>query len=152
MQVRDLMRREVVTCAPNESLADAAGRMWVHDIGAMPVVEGAGRVVGMLTDRDIAMSAMLRGTSLSTITVRAVTGARPVWTVGEGERLDDAEDHMARHQVRRLPVVDADGRLVGLLSLNDIAEAASDFSDEPGLSSIHVTRTLRAISGHRAPT
>lgn len=152
MLVRDLMRHEVVCCARGESLADAAGRMWVHDIGAMPVVDEDGGVVGMLTDRDIAMAAMLRGTPLGVITVGAVTGDRPVWTVHEGDRLDDAEDRMARHQVRRLPVVDTAGRLVGLLSLNDIADAASDFTDEPGLSSIHVTRTLRAISGHRAPT
>jgi CBS domain-containing protein len=116
--VRDAMTANPRTASPAQSLADAAQIMQSEDVGAVPVVED-GRLVGVLTDRDIAIRAVAEGVDVKTLNVGDVASREPV-TVEPGQDLDEALALMARHQVRRLPVVD-DGQLVGILAQADVA-------------------------------
>jgi CBS domain-containing protein len=112
--VRDAMTANPRTATPAQSLAEAAQIMQSEDVGSVPVVED-GRLVGVLTDRDIA----IRAVDVQTLNVGDVASREPV-TVEPGQDLDEALALMARHQVRRLPVVD-DGQLVGILAQADVA-------------------------------
>ena len=116
--VRDAMTANPRTAHPAQSLADAAQIMQSEDVGSVPVVED-GRLVGVLTDRDIAIRAVAEGVDVQTLNVGDVASREPV-TVEPGQDLDEALALMARHQVRRLPVVD-DGQLVGILAQADVA-------------------------------
>ena len=122
IQVRQLMSTDLKTCSPEDSLHTAAQLLWNHDVGAVPVVAG-GRVVGMITDRDICMAAYHQGRPLHEIQV-ATSMAKQLRTCGPEDMIEDAMRIMSEHQLRRLPVVDAQGRLKGLLSINDLAREA----------------------------
>jgi CBS domain-containing protein len=120
MKIEKLMTAKVRACAPTDSLNSAAQLMWEGDCGIVPVIDVDGRPVGVLTDRDIAMSAHLRGGRLGEIPV-AEAMSRRLAVVKVDDSLHDALELMRTGQVRRLPVVDAEGRLAGMLSLSDIA-------------------------------
>lgn len=121
--VADVMTADPRTTSPGASLADAAQIMKAEDVGAVPVVD-EGRLVGMLTDRDIAIRAVAEGVDAQAITVGEIASRDPV-TVAPEHDLDEALRLMAQHQVRRLPVVE-DGRLVGILAQADVALEAKD--------------------------
>jgi len=126
MNVSQLMCRNVVTCGPTDSLEDAAHKMWEQDLGCLPVVDDENRVIGVLTDRDACMAAYTQGHSLKEIEVQTAM-ARHVFTRRPTDRLQDVEAIMRAHKVRRVPIVDGNGCLVGMVSLNDLArEAASE--------------------------
>ncbi|HLU40431.1 MAG TPA: CBS domain-containing protein [Planctomycetota bacterium] len=148
------MTKEVQTCQPHHTLAEPARLMWECDCGVVPVVDDARRVVGMVTDRDICMATYTQGKPPSAIPVQSVM-AKNVVSCRVDEDLASAEQKMQKAQVRRLPVVDQDGVLVGILSLNDIARSAVDGPARARLSSNEVAATLAAIStprdGRRAP-
>lgn len=150
-RARDLMSRDVATCSPGDSLAHAAQLMWDHDCGAVPVLDAEGRVTAMLTDRDICMAAWSTGRPLTAIRVDEAA-SRAVHTVTESDTIELAEARMRAHQVRRLPVLDADGRLCGLLSIGDVARHVHRTPSYPyeALASESVALTLAAIS--RPPT
>jgi CBS domain-containing protein len=120
MDVKHLMRHQVAHCKPDDSLNIAAQMMWEESCGSIPVVDGNFRPVGFLTDRDICMAAYTQGRSLREISVDTAMSTRPV-CCGEGDELVHASQLMRDHCLRRLPVVDGRGILVGLLSLDDIA-------------------------------
>jgi len=124
VEVERTMTREIVTCRSEDSLEQAARRMRVHDVGGLPVVDGHGRLAGMLTDRDICMAALERGRPLGDITVREAM-THQVVTVEPGDSLVNAAERMGQFQVHRLPVVDDGGRPVGLLTLLDLARRAA---------------------------
>ena len=128
MNVGELMTRDVRTCTASDSLNDTARIMWEGDCGCVPVVEKDGTVVGMITDRDICMAAYTQGRCLTHMTVGDVA-SKNVVTIGQDESLRRAEELMRDAQVRRLPVVDSARRLVGLLSLADLARRVPDLSD-----------------------
>jgi CBS domain-containing protein len=125
MNVDDLMVKNAEVCYPHSSLNDAARIMWEHDCGFVPVVESetSAKVVGVITDRDACMAAYTRGANLKELRVAEAmsTGVR---TCKPGDSLAQAESCLAEAQVRRLPVVDEGGRLLGVLSLADIAREA----------------------------
>jgi CBS domain-containing protein len=123
MLIGELMERNVTTCRPEDSLSRAAKLMWASDCGTLPVVDGAGRIVAILTDRDLCMASCGRGLSPETTPVSRVARHHVV-TVREDESAETAEDLMRTYQVRRLPVVDRAGRPVGILSLYDLARQA----------------------------
>src|SRR5215212_5804155 len=125
MKAADLIQREIVTCSERDSLEHVAGLMWKYDIGGLPVAGGDGRVIGMITDRDICMAAYLQGAPLRSITVSSVM-SKEVVTCSERDAVRDVEHAMRSRQVRRVPVVDDQGKLVGMISLNDIARAAHE--------------------------
>lgn len=118
--VHDAMRTRVYTCAPSDTLARAAQLMWEKDLGCLPVCGPGRKVVAMLTDRDISMAAFMQWKHLAEASVESAMskGAR---TCSPDDDLGRAEDIMRESQVRRLPVVDDQGVLVGLLSLGDVA-------------------------------
>jgi CBS domain-containing protein len=120
MKVNDLMTREVKSCPAFSTLGTAAGIMWDNDCGCVPVIDQESRVIGMLTDRDICMAAYLQGQPLN---VLPVTGAmsKQVFSCKAEDDLAFAEQTMREKKVRRLPVIDAQGHLAGIISLNDIA-------------------------------
>jgi CBS domain-containing protein len=126
MKVEQLMTRTVRTCSPDDSLSCAAEIMWNHDCGCVPVVlEGDGdpQLVAMITDRDVCMAAWTQGRPLCEIPVRTAM-SHTVCSVGPHEPVEVALKILATNQLHRLPVLDAAGRLVGIVALADIAREA----------------------------
>jgi len=123
MRVQDLMTREVATVLPADELGRAARLMEKRDCGCVAVLDDASKVAGALTDRDVCMAAMRTDSPLSRLNVGAAMSA-PVCACRPDDSIAEAERQMGLHQVRRLLVVDADGRLAGILSLDDIAREA----------------------------
>lgn len=124
MKIEDLMTTAVRACAATDSLSVAAQAMWDNDCGCLPVIDGERRVIGMITDRDICMSAHLRGTPLHALAVGEAM-AKVVYGCKPGDKLATAVDMLAEHQLRRLPVVDAAGKLVGLITLSALTHVAT---------------------------
>jgi CBS domain-containing protein len=119
MKLREIMTPDVQCVRPDDSLVDAAGLMRQLDVGALPVCEGE-NVIGMLTDRDIAIRAVADGCDPNRTLVRdAMTPG--VVTVYEDQELKEAVRVMEKHQIRRAPVMNREMRLVGIISLGDIA-------------------------------
>lgn len=117
--VRDVMTRPVVSVHPDASLVEAAQLMRAQDIGEVLVADG-GKLLGVLTDRDITLRAVAEGVDPLAVTCHAVCTADPV-TIGPDEEVAEAAALMRRHAVRRLPVVEA-GRPLGVISLGDVTE------------------------------
>lgn len=143
MRAQRLMTTPVATCRVSDSLDHAAHLMWEHDCGAIPVVSENGVLVGIITDRDIAMSAYTQGRPLRSIPVSAAMAA-VVYSVGSDATLDDVEALMRSRQVRRVPVVADGGRPVGLISLNDIARHANDGKHTPAVDR-KLVETMAAV-------
>lgn len=122
LSVQEIMTDAVASCAPDEALNAAARQMWEHDCGAVPVVE-AGKLVGMITDRDICMAAYTKGRPLGAISIREAMASH-VHACHSSDTLARAASLMADARVRRLPVVDAEHRLIGIVSMADIARCA----------------------------
>jgi CBS domain-containing protein len=122
--VRDSMTPGVDAVSPSQPVRDAAQLMKIGNFGSVPVVEG-GRVIGMLTDRDIVVQAVAEGLDPNTVQVGEIASTGPV-TVSADEDLDEALTLMARHKVRRLPVVGDGNKLVGVLSQADVALEAKE--------------------------
>jgi len=123
MKVKDAMHKGVEWVGPDTPVSEVAKRMRDKDIGAIPVGEND-RLVGMVTDRDIACRAVANGKDLSK------TSARDVMTKGivycrDSEELDDALRIMEQRKLRRLPVINDRKRMVGMLSLGDVAHSAT---------------------------
>ena len=124
MKVSECMTREVVLAGPGESIADAARKMAECDSGALPVAEGD-RLVGMITDRDIAVRAVAKDLGPETL-VRDVMSSDQVLYCYDDEDIEQVAENMGEQQVRRLPVLDREKRLVGIISLADVATGADD--------------------------
>jgi CBS domain-containing protein len=121
--VEDLMTRHPASIRPEQTLADAAQVMWDYDCGAVPVVDGSRKLLGMITDRDICMATWSRARAPSTIFVREIV-SRAIISCHPEDTIARAESIMRANQIRRLPVVGPAEQLVGILSLADIARAA----------------------------
>jgi CBS domain-containing protein len=122
--IREVMSSKPSAIEADKSVADAAKLMRDEDVGLAPVVEGD-RLVGTLTDRDITVRVVAEGKDPQSTTVREVASTDLV-TVDPEQDLDEAVRLMAQHQVRRLPVVEEDGRLVGVVAQADVARQADD--------------------------
>lgn len=120
MKAEEWMTKTVQTCRPQSSMSEAAHAMWSGDCGVLPVVNDAGRLVGMVTDRDICMGAHFQGRPMQDMSV-ADSMSRKVFSCQTSDSIEQVIRRMADEQVRRVPVLDARGKLVGILSLNDIA-------------------------------
>lgn len=119
MKIADLMTRDPQTIAPDDTLRRAAELMDDLDVGVLPVCD-AGRLVGMVTDRDITVRATAAGESPEAAKVGEIMTTDLRWCY-EDEDVEGAERMMRQAQIRRLPVLDRDRRLVGVLSLGDLA-------------------------------
>lgn len=122
MTVAELMTAEVSTVAPEDTLADAVQKMWERDCGVVPVVDREGVPIAMLTDRDVCMATWSRALPPDRIRVADAMSPRVV-VCRKSDAVDVAQSAMRMAQVRRLPVVDDAQRLVGLISLADLARA-----------------------------
>jgi CBS domain-containing protein len=122
--IRNAMTSNPCSIDAGKSVAYAAKMMRDEDVGIAPIVEGD-RLVGVLTDRDIAVRVVAEGLDPERVKVFEVA-SRDVVTLDPGQDLDEALRLMARHQVRRLPVVEEDGRLVGVVAQADVATEADE--------------------------
>jgi CBS domain-containing protein len=122
--IRDAMTSNPRNVEPDTSVVDAAKLMKSEDVGSLPVLDGD-RLVGMVTDRDIAIRVVAEGNDPRTVTVAEIA-SRDLVTIDPQQNLDEALRLMAQHQVRRLPVVEEDGRLVGILAQADVAQEGRD--------------------------
>ena len=118
MKVREAMTSKVRIASPDQSIREAARLMAELDAGSLPVGEGD-RLVGMITDRDIAIRAVATGQTPET-RIRDVMSKEVLYCF-EDEDLDDVAKNMSNAKVRRLPVLNRDKRLVGILSMGDLA-------------------------------
>jgi len=137
MQVKDVMTRGAECISPDDSLHQAAQKMKSLDVGPLPVCGEGDRLVGMLTDRDIVIRAVAEGRDPKTVKVRdAMTEG--VCYCFEDDDVSEAAEQMKNKQIRRLVVLNRDKRLVGIVSLGDLA---TDTGDQ------HLAgRTLEAVS------
>ena len=122
--IRNAMTSNPCSIDAGKSVAYAAKMMRDEDVGIAPIVEGD-RLVGVLTDRDIAVRVVAEGLDSERVKVSEVA-SRDVVTLDPDQDLDEALRLMARHQVRRLPVVEEDGRLVGVVAQADVAQEADE--------------------------
>ncbi len=124
MKVKELMTTEAKSCREYSTLNTAAQIMWDHDVGCIPVVDRENRVIGILTDRDICMSAYLQGVPLTGALVTSAM-SKQVFSCRPEDEIATAAKLMREKQLHRLPVIDEQGRLVGILSVNDLAREAA---------------------------
>jgi CBS domain-containing protein len=132
MKVSDIMTRDVRLLKPDQTIREAANLMAEINAGALPVSEND-RLVGMITDRDIVIRAVAQGRPLDTKVVAVMS--KEVLYCFDTDELEDVSRNMGKAQVRRLPVVNADKRLVGIVSLGDLAR-----SEDPATIGRTVTR------------
>ncbi len=146
MHVHELMTHTPGVCTTTDHLSRAAQVMWDRDCGSVPVLDGAGKLIGIVTDRDVCMAAYTQGRALHDIPVADVM-SKVVYTIGPDATYDDALEALQRHAVRRLPVTDADGILLGMLSLADFARAARGGRKSAGESEL--VAALQSVSRAR---
>lgn len=118
MKVRDVMSKDVQVARPGDTLQDVAARMSAGDFGFMPVADGD-RLIGTITDRDIAVRAVAGGAACTSPVVEYIS--RDPHTARADDDLKTVLDAMGTKQIRRLPVLDKDDRLVGVVSLGDLS-------------------------------
>ena len=151
MKVKDVMTPDAKAIWMTESLADAAKEMWESDCGVLPIIKDGRKVVGMITDRDICMAGAMRDRSLSHISVEEVMNKK-VYGAEPDEDVTRALQTMREHKVRRLPVLNVEGELEGILSMNDIVLNAKESNGKkPEIDYADVIKTFQAICEHSLP-
>jgi len=147
MTVRDLQTSNVKTVSPDTDLAVVARLMWEGDCGAVPVVTDDRKVIGMITDRDICIASATRARPPAEIRAGEVITNHGVHAVKPDDDVRVAMRTMRKHKVRRLPVVDRDQRLAGIVSINDLAiNASSSLPDS--VPAQEFLETFQAICAH----
>jgi len=144
MKVREAMTPNPVCCVPTDTIQRAARILRDEDVGALPVVadQQSLQLIGMITDRDICCSAVADGHDPKNTTIEQYISAEIV-TCRDGENLDQCERAMQQHQIRRIPVVDGEGRCIGIVSQADLA-----LKDKPE----KVSKTVAEISKRQRPS
>jgi CBS domain-containing protein len=145
MKVQDVMVKGVRFCNPDTNLATVAKIFWEQGCGALPVVEN-GRAIGMITDRDVSIALGTRNAKAGDTLVRDVALPKVFFSLAEDD-IHTALSTMRAQQVRRLPVVNNEGALVGILSLDDIVLFAED-RPATELTYADVVDTMKAICEH----
>ncbi len=146
MKVEKLMTKQVATCKAQDSLHAAAQMMWEHDCGCVPVVDENSKVIGVITDRDICMAAYFQDKPLRAMTVSSAM-SKSTYPCKPEDTIEAAERSMKANQVRRLPVVGGSGRIMGIISLNDIAREAEQERNlgKQEVTETEITSTLAAV-------
>lgn len=134
MRIAEIMTTDPELIDPNASIRDAAKRMGSENVGALPVGEND-RLIGMVTDRDIAVRAVAEDKSPGTTSVREVMSEKVLYCFDD-EDIEDAARCMAEHQVRRLPVLNREKRLVGIIALADIASTGDEECEKTALEGV----------------
>ena len=147
MTVRELQTSNVKTVSPDTDLAVVAKLMWEGDCGAVPVVTDDRKVIGMITDRDICIASATRAKPPAEIRAGEVITNHGVHAVKPDDDVRVAMRTMRKHKVRRLPVVDREQRLAGIVSINDLAiNASSSLPDS--VPAQEFLETFQAICAH----
>lgn len=122
MKVREIMTSDPVCCLPEDTAQKVATALRDKNIGAMPVVldQSSRKLVGVITDRDLCCRVLANGSNPATTRIDRIFSADPV-TCREGENVSHCEQLMQEHQVRRVPVVDGEGRCIGIVAQADLA-------------------------------
>jgi CBS domain-containing protein len=149
MRLRELMSHPVVSCSSGATLDHPARLMWEFDCGTIPVVDDDGRLVGMITDRDICMGSLMQGKPLHEIPVTSVM-AHDLVSCHADDSVETAEHAMRDNRIRRIPVLDNDRRPLGIVSLNDLARLA--FRAHRSGVDRELVETLSALCQPRAHT
>jgi CBS domain-containing protein len=129
MQLKSVMKRSVEVIAPDTPLREAARKMSVHNVTVLPVCEGR-RIVGLLTARDLTVRATSQGCDPQTTKVRDVMSF-PAICAREGQNVNEAADLMQKRQLRRLPVLNRQKHLVGMVFLSDLQELSNSNNEHP---------------------
>jgi CBS domain-containing protein len=149
MKVREVMTREAIFCGPDSTLEEAAFLLRKHNCGFLPVVGDGGNVIGVITDRDICIALGTRNRRPSELRVWDVMPHK-LFTCMEGDDVHCALKTLRDARIRRLPVIDRDGSLTGVLSIDDIVLKARDQLLRKGISYEDVENTYKAIRGQPA--
>ena len=150
MKVKEIMTPNATAIWLTESLVDAAKLMWENDCGVLPIIKDGRKVIGMITDRDICMAVAINDRNPSAISVEeTMTGE--VYSVDPEDSVEKALQTMQEHQIRRLPVVNAEGELEGLVSMNDVVLHAKPKAGDGSIGYGEVVKTYQAICQHRVP-
>ena len=145
MQIAEVMTPGPIACTPETTVAEAARMMWDGDCGVLPVVEGR-TLCGVVTDRDLFIALATRDLRASELTVGSVARTNPI-ICSPRDDVHHAMGKMKANRVRRLPVVDEKGTLVGIVSMNDLVLAIAPETRLGG----QVVDTLQTISEHQLP-
>jgi len=147
MKCAQVMTTEIFCCLPTDSLEEVASIMQSEDIGPVPIVDDleSRNLLGIVTDRDIALRAVARGLDTRKTTAREVM-TRELVTCGVEDEIQSALDLMGRHQVRRLPIVNGGNRLVGMISQADVATRLNE-SDKIAAVVEEISRPRNGASG-----
>jgi CBS domain-containing protein len=125
--------------------------MWENDCGALPIIKDGRKVVGMLTDRDICMAGAMRERSLAHISVEEIMN-KTVYVAEADEDIEHALQTMREHKIRRLPVLNLEGELEGIVSMNDIVlRAKAPNGKKAPIDYTDVVKTYQAICAHPTP-
>ena len=151
MKVQEIITRDVKFCGPDTNLAAATEIMWSNNCGTLPVSDSGGKLLGVITDRDMCVAMGTRNRKASDLAVGDVA-MKPVFTCGPDDDVHEALKAMRQHQVRRVPVVDENGKLAGIVCLDEIVLHAEKFDSKKhaGISYEDVVSTMKAICEHRA--
>lgn len=152
MKVKEVMTPNAKAIWLTESLADAARLMWENDCGVLPIIKDGRKVVGLITDRDICMASAMRDKNPSHISVEEVMTGQ-VYAVEPEDNIDQALQLMQEHKIRRLPVINPEGDLEGILSMNDIVlnAGAPDGAAGDVIAYADVVKTYQDICRHPLP-
>jgi CBS-domain-containing membrane protein len=152
MRVQEIMTTDVEACRPTNDLASIAMSMWRRDCGIVPVIDDSGRAIGVVTDRDICIAVATRHRRPEELTAREVMTGK-LFSVRPEDDVRAVLELMGRERVRRIPVVNGEGRLRGILSINDLVLHAqpSGTRPTPVVSANDVLETLRKICEHPLP-
>lgn len=151
MKVKEVMTPDARAVWLTESLSAAAQSMWENDCGILPVIKDGKKVIGLITDRDICMATAIRDRNPSNISVEEVMNGT-VFSVSPDDDVNKALDIMREHKIRRLPVVNEEGDLEGILSMNDIVlHAKTSNGKKPPIDYAAVVKTYQAICEHPVP-
>lgn len=152
MKAREILRRSAPICTPLSSLDDVGRMMYESDQGAIPVVSPEGKVVGLLTDREIAMAMAAKNRGSAQILVRELLGGE-LALCGADDAIADVFQKMKTQRIRNLPVVDAEGRLLGVISLEDLAHASlqGEITPDQFVLTLQALGKTRAESGETVP-
>ena len=150
MTIRDLMTKQVATCRPDTNLAAASALMWENDCGALPALTETGELAGFITDRDICIALGTRDARASELTVRDVVGL-PSLVCKSTDDIRSALQTMREARIRRLPVVNEDGELEGMVSIDDIVLSVQRGNGKAGTAIAYrdVATALQEISSRR---
>jgi CBS domain-containing protein len=153
MNINEIMSIDVKTCKPTSDLESVAGLMWRYDCGAIPVIDDENKPMGVITDRDIAMAAMLNHKPLWSLTSEDLLNGQKLCSCQQNDAVQDCLDKMKEHGVRRILVTNADGTLAGIVSIGDIVaftgnSRAKGSKTSPHVSMAPVLGMLKRVSAH----